>query len=235
MAFAAGYPNERVTAYVFLPRNRQPPYQTVVYMPPATAWDLRSSAPWVSTPSFSFLVQSGRAVVFPIYSGTFERGTDDFKSDYRKSTNRWRDHIFAVSKDVSRTIDYLQTRSDLDIRTLAYFGTSRGAAIAPMILAVERRFHAAALWLPGLYLEQLAPEVDAINFLPRMTLPTLVLSGRYDYNFRDEQSSLPFFNLLGAPPDQKRRVLYDTGHNLPFNEAVKETLDWFDRYLGPVR
>jgi hypothetical protein len=104
-----------------------------------------------------------------------------------------------------------------------------------MMLAVEERFHAAALWLPGLYLESLAPEVDGINFLPRVKTPSLVLSGRYDYNFRDEASSQPFFNMLGTPADQKRRVVYDTGHNLPANEAVKETLNWFDRFLGPVR
>ena len=38
-----------------------------------------------------------------------------------------------------------------------------------------------------------------------------------------------------TPADRKRRVVYDTGHNLPQNEAVKETLDWLDRELGPVR
>lgn len=56
---------------------------------------------------------------------------------------------------------------------------------------------------------------------------------RYDYNFPDESSSLPFFNALGTPADQRRRVVYDTGHNLPPNESFRETLDWFDRYLGP--
>ena len=69
---------------------------------------------------------------------------------------------------------------------------------------------------------------------PRMTIPTLVLSGRYDYNFPDETSSRPFFERLGTPLDRKRRVLYDTGHNLPQNEAVKETLDWLDKELGPL-
>jgi len=62
-----------------------------------------------------------------------------------------------------------------------------------------------------------------------------MLSGRYDYNFPDEASSKPYFDLLGTPATDKRRVLYDTGHNLPINSAVQETLDWFDRYLGPVR
>jgi len=104
-----------------------------------------------------------------------------------------------------------------------------------MMLAMEPRLKAAALWIPGLYLETVAPEVDGINFAPRVKAATLVLSGRYDYNFPDEPSSQPFFTRLGTPAQHKRRVLYDTGHNLPRNEAVKETLDWFDRYFGVVR
>lgn len=28
---------------------------------------------------------------------------------------------------------------------------------------------------------------------------------------------------------------YEAGHNLPVNELIKETIDWFDRHLGPVR
>ena len=86
-----------------------------------------------------------------------------------------------------------------------------------------------------LYLEQIAAEVDAINFAPRITIPVLQLNGRYDYNFPEDSSSLPFFRVLGTPADNKRRVAYDTGHNLPLNEAFRETIDWFDRYLGPPR
>jgi hypothetical protein len=43
------------------------------------------------------------------------------------------------------------------------------------------------------------------------------------------------FRLLGTPKEHKRRVLYETGHNIPRTELIKETLDWLDHYLGPVR
>ena len=139
------------------------------------------------------------------------------------------------SKDIRRTVDYLATRADIDSGKIGFFGLSRGAALSPMMLVPEPRIKAAALWINGLYLEQIAAEVDAINFAPRVTIPVLQLNGRYDYNFPDESSSLPFFNALGTPADQRRRVVYDTGHNLPPNESFRETLDWFDRYLGPPR
>jgi hypothetical protein len=50
-----------------------------------------------------------------------------------------------------------------------------------------------------------------------------------------EISQKPMFDFLGAPREQKKYLLYDTAHNVPRNEMIKETLDWFDRYLGPVR
>ena len=37
VSFRAAYGNERVTAYLFLPDNAKPPFQTVVYFPGSTA------------------------------------------------------------------------------------------------------------------------------------------------------------------------------------------------------
>jgi formylglycine-generating enzyme required for sulfatase activity/cephalosporin-C deacetylase-like acetyl esterase len=235
VTFPAAYAQEQVIAYVFLPKSSKPPYQTVVYMPPAPAWDLRSSAGVLEYPPFGFLVKSGRAVVFPIYKGTYERETAEYQSDQPKNTNLWRDYIVAFSKDLGRTLDYLSGRPDIDNKKISYLGYSRGASLSPMLLANEPRIKAAVLWVPGFYLEEQAPEVDAINFAPRVKIPVLQLSGRYDYNFADETSSLPFFSMLGTPDADKRRIIYDTGHNLPPNDAIKETLDWLDRYLGPVK
>ena len=155
--------------------------------------------------------------------------------DQLKSTSRWRDYVIMFSKDLRRTVDYLATRSDIDSNRIGYLGVSRGAALAPIMLAPESRIKAAALWIPGFYPEKVAAEVEPLNFLPRVTIPVLQLSGRYDYTFPDETSSVPFFQTLGTLSDQKRRVVYDTGHNLPPNEAIRETLDWFDHYLGTPR
>jgi hypothetical protein len=40
--------------------------------------------------------------------------------------------------------------------------------------------------------------------------------------------------MLGSKKDQKKHLLYDTGHSIPRNELIKETLNWLDQYLGPV-
>lgn len=66
-----------------------------------------------------------------------------------------------------------------------------------------------------------------------------MLNGRSDFIFPVETSQRPMFRLLGAPDTVKRQVFWDGGHgdsrrNYP-TTIIKEALDWFDRYLGPVR
>ena len=68
-----------------------------------------------------------------------------------------------------------------------------------------------------------------------MTRPVLMLNGRYDYLFPLDSSQIPMFKLLGAPDADKRHVIYEAGHfPLPRGAMIRETLDWLDRYMGPV-
>ena len=62
-----------------------------------------------------------------------------------------------------------------------------------------------------------------------------MLDGRYDFSFPTETAQRPMFNTFGTPKSDKRFVLLDSGHILPRNAVVKETLNWLDRYLGPVK
>ena len=236
ITFAAAYGNERVTAYLFLPKKASPPFQTVVYFPGANAVYNRSSANSPQMEVFDFIIKSGRAVMFPLYKGTFERG-DDYKTymGYHHTTSAWRDHVIAWSKDLGRSIDYLETRPDIDSSKLAYEGASWGGAMGALLPAMEDRIKALVLIVPGFYLVKTLPEVDQLNFAPRVKVPVLMLNGHFDFIFPVESSQEPMFRLLGTPNEHKRRVVYETGHDIPRNELIKETLDWLDRYLGPVK
>ncbi len=234
ITFAAAYGNERVMAYLFLPKKSQPPFQAVVRFPGSEAIDIRSSAALPEMEAFDFIIKSGRAVMFPVYKGTFERG-DDLKSDYPNTSSSWRDHVIAWSKDLGRSIDYLETRPEIDLNKLAYEGLSWGGAMGSVLPALENRIKVCVLIVPGFNLQKSLPEVDELNFAPRVRMPVLMLNGRFDFFYPVETSQEPMFRLLGAPREYKRRVVYDTGHNIPRNELIKETLDWLDRYQGPVR
>jgi len=234
ITFAAAYGNERVIAYLFLPMKAPPPFQTVVYFPGAGARRLNSSANVPQRELFEFLIKGGRAVMVPIYKSTYER-SDDLKSGYPRTTIFYRDHVIAWSKDLGRSIDYLETRPEIDRSKLAYEGFSWGAAMGSVMAAVEDRIKVCVLILPGFYRQQCLPEVDQLNFASRVKVPVLMLNGRFDFIFPVETSQEPMFRVLGTPKQHKRRVVYETGHNIPRNEMIKETLDWLDRYLGPVK
>jgi eukaryotic-like serine/threonine-protein kinase len=237
VSFDAAYGGERVTAYLFLPRAASPPFQVVVYFPDAAAAHTRSSAQGIQAdlPAFDFIIKSGRAVLFPVFKGTFERGGGPKPIYWPDTSSTYRDNVIFWSKDLGRSIDYLETRRDIDPNELAYEGDSWGAAMGALLPAVETRFRALILLAPGFFSQQRLPEVDQLNFAPHVKAPVLMLNGRYDFLWPARISQEPMARLLGTPAEHKRRVVYDTGHDIPRTEMIKESLDWLDKYLGPVR
>jgi eukaryotic-like serine/threonine-protein kinase len=126
VSFAAAYGNERVAAYLFLPKKLQPPYQTVVVFPGAGV--IASSSSKILSADLvriNFIVRSGRAVMYPIYKGTYER-SDDLKVGFPNTTSSYRDHLICWSKNLGRSIDYLETRPEIDRGKIAYYGLSWG-------------------------------------------------------------------------------------------------------------
>jgi hypothetical protein len=84
-------------------------------------------------------------------------------------------------------------------------------------------------------MESARPEVDPVNFLPRVKQPVIMLNGKYDHFFPVESAQKPFFRLLGTSPDSKRYVLYEGGHFVPKTQFIAESLAWLDKYFGPAR
>jgi eukaryotic-like serine/threonine-protein kinase len=230
----AAYGNERMAAYLFLPHGKRGPFQVVLFFPGSDAIYTRISDPTVMPKDFDFFIRSGRAVLFPVYKSTFERA-DDLKTDTPVMTNSYRDHVIMWVKDVSRSIDYMQTRIDLDCSKLAYYGVSWGGGMGAIVPAIEKRLAAVVLHVAGLSLERSLPEVDALNYVSRVKVPVLMLNGKYDHFFPVETAMMPMFNLLGTPHNQKKYFLYESGHSVPRHELIKNALDWLDQCFGPVQ
>ena len=233
VSFDAAYGNERVAAFLFIPKNAVPPFQTLVYFPGSYALFLRSSKD-IAMQMPDFLPRSGRALVFPVFKSTYERG-DSFTSDIQEPTAFYRDHVVAWSKDLGRTIDYLETRKDLRTDKLTYIGLSWGGAQAPIMLSIEPRIKSAVLVAGGFDFGKALPEVDPLNFAPHVKVPVLMVNGRYDNGFPMETSQKPMFRSLGTPPANKRHVVFEAGHIPPNDLTRKDVLDWLERYQGPVQ
>jgi dienelactone hydrolase len=232
ISFTAAYGNERMTAYLFLPTTGRPPYQVVVLFPGSGSITTRSSET-LDLGRVDFLQKGGRAVLFPIYKSTYERG-DALRSDYPSATALYKDHVIMWAKDLSRSIDYLETRTDIDASRVAYYGLSWGAALGAILPAVEPRIKANVLYVAGMAFQRALPEAEAVNYVTRVKQPTLMLNGELDFFFPAETSQRPMFELLGTPAQHKKRLVFPGGHSVPRTEMIKESLAWLDRYLGPV-
>ncbi len=208
-----------------------PPYQTLVYFPSADALDRKQSSESLGEGLIfiEFALRSGRAVMFPIYSGTFERNFEF------KGMNAFRDVVIQWVKDVSRSVDYLETRTDIDCGRLAFYGLSLGANRGPLVCAVEPRFKTCVLLAGGLSSSKYPPEIDGINFVAQAHEPLLMLNGRYDFDQSFEMQARPMFGFWGAPEKDKRLVIFESGH-IPgdLRDIIREILGWLDKYLGPV-
>jgi formylglycine-generating enzyme required for sulfatase activity len=243
VTFAAPYGGERIRAYLFLPKGKDivPPYQAVVYVPTDIAFFLSDSRSLGQGQAFhdyfwDFIAMSGRAVLFPILKGTYERAAP-------RSAHFVDPMTFAMQdvQDVLRAMDYLFTRGDIDTMRLAYYGASRGAYLGPIVAALEPRFRT-TIWLlhPCLYADFMHPSapVSPMRYLPWVRMPVLSISGANDYVTSNGPACLQRqFQLLGTPPDQRRNVLYPGGHGMYgafAHQARGEILAWLDRYLGPV-
>jgi len=235
ITYDAAYGKARIIAYLFLPKNSTPPYQTVIYFPGANAMVRRSSEN-LRMDHLDFILKSGRAALYPVYKSTYERADDYVHPP--ATVNPWRNQVIHWFKDLARSIDYLESRKDIDRDKLAFFGHSLGAGVGIVLLALEKRIKASILYVGGYFLNRMteeAPEVDYINFAPRVTIPTIMLNGKYDYILPLETSQMPLYKHLGTPEEHKVHKIFESGHSIPRNELIRDTLDWLDRYLGRVK
>lgn len=234
IVFDAPYGGARMGIYLYLPRVASPPYQAVVFLPGADGW----FAPTIDHLSFhlDFVAKSGRAVVVPIYQGMFERrrGPPPFGGGF--PTTSARDFAVEIHKDFRRTLDYLETRRDIDVDAFALYGLSIGGRFAFSVLALEPRLKAAILTVTGVGPDNVyVREVDPMNYLSRATLPVLMLNSDLDNLVPLEEDAKPVFMSLGTPPERKRQVIQPGGHFIPQEVLIRETLDWLDTYLGTVK
>jgi eukaryotic-like serine/threonine-protein kinase len=231
VSFDAAYGSERMAAWVYRPRKGRPPFQTVLFFPGSGAV-VQENSDQMSTSIFDFLVRDGRIVVHPILKGTFERQIPGLRQSDPNETQAYLENVVAWVKDVRRTTDYLASRADVDTARLGYFGHSWGGRLASITLSVDSRFKAAALLVAGYNARRAKPEVDDFNYTSRVRIPVLMMNGRYDVI---TPNARVMFERLGTPAKDKHFFIADGGHYVPPPDMIRETLAWFDRYLGPVR
>ena len=242
VSYATGYGNARMMAYLYLPKNAKPPYQTVVFMPGSGVFNINKPFEQIGeTPAGNWrlpemIIRGGRAVLYPTWNDSFERF-----SEFRWTRSFLRERLPQWVSELQRSVEFLHTRSEVDSARIGYYGFSLGAMWAPNMLAMEPRVSAAVLLAGGLEGplpdgDLLPPELDAATYAPRVKAAVAMINGRSDLRFPLETSQEPLFKLLGSPTGKKIHKTFPGGHSTLgwFDDVTRETHDWFDRQFGPI-
>mgnify|MGYP001183922927 FL=1 len=227
----AAYNNERLPGYVFYDKNIKKPYKPIIFFPGSGSINTDSFENGIENrmKQFSYLLSEGYALIHPIYKSTFER-RDNIKSDYPDETDEYKNAVIRWGKDYKRAIDYIQSRDDMDINSLSYYGISWGGSIANILLAIDDRVKNSVLYVAGIEFQTCKKEVDKFYYTSRIKIPVLMLNGKFDHFFPLETSQIPMFKLLGTPEKDKKHYVYETGHYVPRDELIKLHLEWLAKY-----
>jgi pimeloyl-ACP methyl ester carboxylesterase len=157
---------------------------------------------------------------------------------FAEAVARFREHAIRWVSELRYSLDYLHTRQDVDPKRIGYQGISYGSVWPPLFLALEPRLRTGLLIGGGFAVmqfspERFPPEIDPLNFAPRVTVPVLMLNGRHDPLFPYETSQLPMYRTLGITEADKRHAIFPSGHSSWswWNELIRESHDWLDRYF----
>lgn len=233
ISFNTVYDSKRMVIYLWLPKNAEPPYQTVVIFPGIDWFSSRSGENFMKNPGggLDFFLKDGRALMYIVFYGYLER-----EKDVETKTSNTLAGFNNFMIDFKRSVDYLETRADIDTNKIAIFAASWGGLWASAMPAIEERVKALISCLHGMLGPNTeVPELSQKNFVVRNKIPTLMLNGKYDMHYNYDASVKPMFDLLGTPSKDKKLVLYETDHFIPGNELIKESLGWLDKYLGPTK
>jgi eukaryotic-like serine/threonine-protein kinase len=233
ISLRSGIGEERFTAYILIPANATPPYQSVLAMSGVEGFVAKGRIEdwldWTTENFFSPFLRSGRAVVWPVWYGSYER-FDDLAYDASFDGAGWRERYRNWRRDAHAVISYLESSPDFSGR-VGFLAVSFGAIMSPRLLYLVPDFKAAILVSGGN--GSSSPETAA--FVRHVTTPTLFLNGRFDYLVPSSMAQR-YYDNIATPPDHKRRVAYDTGHwPLPRNQLTREIDEWLDRYLGDAK
>ncbi len=241
VTFDAAYDDDRVIIHLFLPKTGKPPYQTIIYFPGSGAIEKTSFEGPPYKALWQFIVTSGRAVLFPIYYGTYERpstrGRRWENSDVVKTPLTYRDWAIRMAKDLKRSIDYLETRDDIDSGRIGYYGYSFGSLLGPIMLAVEDRIDTGIFVHGGIPPIDLPRSFDMALYAQRVTVPVLMVNGAEDVLAPVKTCQIPMYRLLKRANGGTERRLYPGDHGafgLFYEQIRGDVLGWLDEHLGPV-
>ena len=226
-----GYNNEKMDVLVFKPKGTFQPTPSVIVYPGANYFSTPPEIDDINPGEFGldFIIKSGRTLVWPAWKGSLDRMTTSLTASPEERLRNFRELLRYWTVDTHKTLDYLETRQDMDSKNFFYLGMSYGSIFTTHTLLFEDRYNAALLYVGGA-VPTYPPMSDGINHLPRIKTPFLMLNGEDDY-LVPKSSALTLYNFSGTPEEDKKIIFYNSGHwPLPRNQMIKESLATMEEF-----
>ena len=227
-----GLDGDSVLIYFYAPRSTVPPFQTILYVGSHAVFcceTLPEQIEWVIGP----VIQGGRAVLGVVLKGMVERPWPNHVPPDANSV-QFRDEMVLHATELRLGLDYLETRTAVDMGKVTYLSVSFGGGSRLPFSAVDDRY-SAVVYIGGGIDERVKPtlpEANNVNFAPYVSAPKLLLNGRNDEEHPWLTRALPLWNLLREP---KELVLVDgAGHVPPLDARIQAIAEFLDAKLGRV-
>jgi eukaryotic-like serine/threonine-protein kinase len=222
----AGAGGKTAIVYLYLPKGARPPYQVIHYAPPGDVVMGIRPLPASVEIVLAGIIRGGRAAFAVVLEGFIERESRG-ERDWSAAA------VIRMVTDMRRGLDYVTTRPDIDAKKVAFYGPSAGADIGVLVTALDSRYRAVAMTGAGMdpTNESTPPEINPVNFMPRIAAPKLMLHGRYDETNPLQSEAQPLFDLMRG---EKQLLIFEGGHIAPFAWLTPRLAAFYDEKLGPV-
>ncbi|MFC1564810.1 alpha/beta hydrolase family protein [candidate division KSB1 bacterium] len=225
--------NERVPGLLALPKTGEAPYPLIIgchggYGSKDNFWDAIYKHSFLEP-----MISAGYAVFIldAVYHGDRISGND--YDDLHIILNEGLKYTFSdllihTAIDNRRALDYLATRSDIDMNRIGVFGHSMGGIMTFLLTAVDERIKVSVPCVgPPQYFTMSYPTY-LVHYAARINdRPVLMLMGKSDPTYTIEEAEYLYKNINSKT---KNIIWFESGHSLPpewGNEAVK----WFKTHL----
>ena len=190
-----------------------------------------------------YFIEAGFAVFRIDIDNHGDRKKHDYDFNLTDGYRYWtRDLISQTVFDLRRSIDFLETRPEINSSRIGYYGISLGGIIGTIFSGVDDRVKAPVIALAGgnlslmFGLEALSDDtqeffsiIDPINFVELIApRPLLMINAENDEVIDPLTSKM----LYQAADEPKEIIWYPSRHrDLPIEKAYPDGVEWFNKYL----
>ena len=230
--------NKRVTGLLSVPSDSEPSPVVILLHGVGD----RKTVDYIEA-GHDYFVKSGYAVLRLDVANHGDRKEHDYDFDLVDGYRYWtRDIITQTVFDLRRSIDFLNTRKEVDHNRIGFFGISLGGIIGTIFCGVDERVKIPVIALAGgnlslmFGMDAFTEEtkdffsiIDPINFVEQISpRPFLMINSENDEIIAPLTSKL----LFKKADEPKKIIWYPSKHrDLPIEKAYPESIKWLKKHL----